>query len=109
MSSIHIDNVQDKPIEIIHPDNLPKDAQDPHLTVDALNALVDHSTKHDDVQQNIHTPMHRLLHNKMVQKFIPGIEKLANDYHVGNYVMMRGTGQKFFESMPLYPRYVIRV
>ncbi|KAK7691397.1 hypothetical protein QCA50_004796 [Cerrena zonata] len=104
MASIHLSNVQDKPIEVIHPSNLPPDAQDPHLTVEALNTLVDHSAKHDDVRQSIHTPMHRLLHNNMIQKLIPGIEKLASDYHVGNFVMVRGTGEKFFESMPLYPR-----
>lgn len=105
MTSLHHSNVQDKPIEVIHPSNLPPDAQDPHLTAKALNALVDNSTKHDDVQKTIHTPMYRLVHNKYVQSFIPGIEKFANQYHVGNYVMTRGTGEKFFESMPLYPRY----
>lgn len=106
MTSLHASNAQDKPVETIHPSNLPKDSQDPHLTVEALNTLVDRSAQHDDVQQSIHTPMHRILHNKVIQKLIPGIEKVASDYHVGNFVVMRGTGEKFFESMPLYPRYV---
>ncbi|KAI0090523.1 phosphatidylserine decarboxylase-domain-containing protein [Irpex rosettiformis] len=40
----------------------------------------------------------------VVQRLIPGIEDFANSYHVGNYVQMRGSKEKFFESMPIYPR-----
>ena len=50
--------------------------------------------------------MHRLMEIPFVHKLIPGIEQVASEYHVGNYVMMRGTGEKFFESMPIYPRCV---
>ncbi|CAL1711900.1 unnamed protein product [Somion occarium] len=104
MSSLHSSQVENKPIEKIHPSNFPKESQDPEITAQALDTLVEQSAKHDDVQHNIHTPMHRLLHNRLIQNLIPGIEKIASEYHVGNFVMMRGTGEKFFESMPLYPR-----
>ena len=42
--------------------------------------------------------------NTQTTELIPGIEQLASQYHVGNFVEMRGTGEKFFESMPIYPR-----
>jgi phosphatidylserine decarboxylase len=29
---------------------------------------------------------------------------LANKYHFGNYVAIRGTNEKLFESMPIYER-----
>ena len=40
-----------------------------------------------------------------LKEYVPGLEKLASDYHVGNFVSMR-TGERFFESMPIYPRCV---
>ena len=93
-----------KPIEVPHPDNLPTSVKDPEKTVVILEKLVDHSAEHDDVRYGIHAPIHKLMSLPLVQKLIPGIEDLANNYHVGNYVQMRGTGERFFESMPIYPR-----
>ncbi|KAI0073588.1 hypothetical protein K474DRAFT_1649364 [Panus rudis PR-1116 ss-1] len=104
MTSLHSSHVEKKPIETIHPSNLPEESQDPSVAAKALNTLVDHSVQHDDVQKGIHLPMHRLLENSYVQKLVPGLEKIASTYHVGNFVMLRGTKEKFFESMPLYPR-----
>ncbi|KAG6837363.1 hypothetical protein H0H93_010965 [Arthromyces matolae] len=91
-----------KPIEQIHPDNLPNAS--PDQFANALEALVDHSTEHDDVGHGIHTPMHRLLHVRWIHDLIPGIEKLAVAYHVGNYYMVRKTREPVFESMPIYAR-----
>ncbi|KZT64876.1 hypothetical protein DAEQUDRAFT_677771 [Daedalea quercina L-15889] len=47
--------------------------------------------------------MHKLAQLPLVHKLIPGLEKLATEYHVGNYVYNRETGQRFWESMPIYP------
>lgn len=104
MSSLHESNTSDKPVEVIHPDNLPEASKDPSVAAHALNALVEHSATHHDVQDHIHAPMHSLLNNSFVKKLVPEVETLASKYHVGNYVMIRGTGEKFFESMPIYPR-----
>ncbi|KAF8892037.1 phosphatidylserine decarboxylase-domain-containing protein [Infundibulicybe gibba] len=92
----------DKPLENIHPDNLP-DAQVDHLAR-ALQALVDHSARHTDVSQNIHAPMHALFKIPWIHDLIPGIEKLAAAYHMGNFFLVRGTQEPVFESMPLYAR-----
>ncbi|KAI4527552.1 hypothetical protein K525DRAFT_231850 [Schizophyllum commune Loenen D] len=35
---------------------------------------------------------------------IPWLERLAAKYHVGNYVIVRETGERVFEYMPLYAR-----
>jgi phosphatidylserine decarboxylase len=106
MSSLHGTNITEssKPVEVVHPDNLPASTQDPEATAAILEKLVDHSTEHDDVQQGIHAPFHRIMHLPIVQKLVPGIEDFANSYHVGNYVQIRGSDEKFFESMPIYPR-----
>jgi phosphatidylserine decarboxylase len=107
MSSLHAQNIN-KPIDpqtrdtLAHPET--GDPHTPEHATEALYAAVDASSKDPDVKSNIHAPMHGLLGNSLVQKFIPGLESLANKYHIGNFVMMRGTGEKFFESMPLYPR-----
>ena len=104
MASLHESHVAEKPVETIHPNNLPEHARDPSVAAGALQALVEHSTKHEDVRDTIHAPMHRLLSIPFVQKLIPGLEDVASQYHVGNYVQMRGSSEKFFESMPIYPR-----
>lgn len=41
---------------------------------------------------------------RWITKLIPGIEKLAAEYHIGNFVALRGKNEDFFESMPLYTR-----
>ncbi|TCD65978.1 hypothetical protein EIP91_001970 [Steccherinum ochraceum] len=94
----------DKPIETIHPDNLPKESRHPSVAANTLGTLVDNSARHADVQHGIHAQMHKLRDSEFVHKLIPGIEKVASDYHVGNFVVDRQSGEKFFESMPLYPR-----
>ena len=104
MSSLDSTHASQKPVEVIHPDNLPPESKHPEVAASALKTLVEHSEKHDDVRSNIHAPMHRLFSTPYVTKLIPGIEKLASEYHVGNFVEMRGTGEQFFESMPIYPR-----
>ena len=104
MSSLHESHVSEKLVETIHPNNLPEDQRDPKVAASALQALVEHSTKHEDVRDTIHAPMHRLMSLPFVKKLIPGLEDVASQYHVGNYVQVRGSNERFFESMPIYPR-----
>ncbi|TFK49201.1 hypothetical protein OE88DRAFT_1662621 [Heliocybe sulcata] len=101
MTSLHPVNV-DKPVEDIHPSNLPQSNKD--TLAQALSAIVDHSSKHTDVTQNVHGPMHLIPSLPFLRKLIPGLEELANKYHVGNYVIIRGTDERIFESMPIYAR-----
>ncbi|KIY68378.1 hypothetical protein CYLTODRAFT_395522 [Cylindrobasidium torrendii FP15055 ss-10] len=39
-----------------------------------------------------------------LKDLLPELERLAASYHFGNFVVTRGTGEKVFESMPLYAR-----
>lgn len=96
----------DKPIEQNHIDNLP-DATPDHLA-DGLKALVEHSSSHSDVSQNIHATVLTISRIPWFDGLIPGIEKLAARYHVGNFVIVRYTNEKIFETMPIYARSVCR-
>lgn len=104
MTSLNESHVSHKPIETIHPDNIPETSRNPTIIAKALHALVEHSTRYEDVTSTIHAPMHKIASLPFVQRLIPGIEDVASQYHVGNYVQMRGSAERFFESMPLYPR-----
>jgi len=53
---------------------------------------------------DIHAPMDLVKQMSWLHTLIPGIEKLAAMYHIGNFVAVRGGNEKFFESMPLYTR-----
>lgn len=104
MSHISAHVADTKPVETVHPDNLPAASQDPGLAATALEKLVAHSEDHGDVKHGIHAPMHMLHNIPLVHKLVPGIEQLASQYHVGNFVIVRSTGERIFESMPIYPR-----
>ena len=104
MSSLNRTYASQKPVEIVHPDHLPSKSKHPKVVASALETLVKRSEKYEDVRLGIHAPMHRLFSLPKVTKLIPGIEKLANEYHIGNFVEIRGTGERFFESMPIYTR-----
>jgi phosphatidylserine decarboxylase len=101
MTSVHPSTII-KPIEAIHPDNLPSAKHD-HIAK-AFSALVERSANSPNVAEHIHAPMHIVQDLPWVHSLIPGIEKLAAKYHVGNYVAVRGKNETFFESMPLYVR-----
>ncbi|KAG6335317.1 hypothetical protein ID866_3780 [Astraeus odoratus] len=90
-----------KPVEIIHPNNLPRTNKD--LIAEGLRQLVEHtipSGDHADITKGIHGFAHRPI--PWLYKLIPDLEELAN--HIGNFVAIRGTNQRFFESMPIYVR-----
>ncbi|KAF7308810.1 hypothetical protein MKEN_01080600 [Mycena kentingensis (nom. inval.)] len=91
----------DKPLEKVHPSNLPGVTDE--VAAKGLVALVDHSAKHD-VSTGIHASSHTIFSIPWIHKLIPGIEKLAAAYHIGNFVAIRGTKDQIFEAMPLYAR-----
>ncbi|KAH9828557.1 phosphatidylserine decarboxylase-domain-containing protein, partial [Rhodofomes roseus] len=104
MTSLPLHEADMKPKQSITATNLPAHTQDPAVVAASLNKLVDQSAQHADVRHGIHAPMHRLAELPFVHKLIPGLERLATEAHVGNYVIDRKTGQRFWESMPIYPR-----
>uniref|UniRef100_A0AAD7XA06 phosphatidylserine decarboxylase n=1 Tax=Trametes cubensis TaxID=1111947 RepID=A0AAD7XA06_9APHY len=104
MSHIPAQVADTKPVETIHPDDLPPATRDPGFIASALEKLVEHSAEHPDVQNAIHAPMHLLKSIPLVHKLVPGVEQIASEYHVGNFVIVRSTGERIFESMPIYPR-----
>jgi phosphatidylserine decarboxylase len=109
MTSLHASNIN-KPIDpqtrdiLCHPDT--GEVHTPEHVADALYAAVDASATNADVQAGIHAPMHKVPTHGLFSKFVPGLEHLATTFHVGNFVVVRGTDEKFFESMPIYTRSV---
>ncbi len=70
----------------------------------ALSSLVKHSADSPNVTHHILAPMSAVGQLNWVHKLIPGIERIAVEYHCGNFVVVRGSSEPFFESMPLYAR-----
>jgi phosphatidylserine decarboxylase len=99
--SLHASNIT-KPIDPIHKDSLPDATHDD--VANGLSGIVAHSADMPNVTHHIHAPIHTLVKSHWVQKLVPGIEKLAVEYHCGNYVVVRGSNEPFFETMPLYAR-----
>ncbi|KAJ3777685.1 phosphatidylserine decarboxylase-domain-containing protein [Lentinula raphanica] len=96
--------VQDKPIENSQSaaDNL-SEAQDDNVAK-GLESMVAHSETSHDVSHGIHMHGKTVFEVPWIQKMIPGIEKLAANYHIGNFVVVRKSGERIFESMPIYAR-----
>ncbi|KAG1854839.1 phosphatidylserine decarboxylase-domain-containing protein [Suillus subalutaceus] len=68
-----------------------------------------HADNRNDVTQGIHGHLHHFAsggpaHHLWLSKFVPQLQSLAAKYHVGNYVAIRGTNERIFESMPIYAR-----
>ncbi|KAJ3801733.1 phosphatidylserine decarboxylase-domain-containing protein [Lentinula aff. detonsa] len=96
--------VQDKPVEKIQPQtNSLSEAQDEHIA-QGLESMVAQSETNHDVSHGIHMHGKNVLEVPWIHKMIPGIEKLAANYHIGNFVVVRESGEKIFESMPIYAR-----
>ncbi|KAJ3986296.1 phosphatidylserine decarboxylase-domain-containing protein [Lentinula detonsa] len=96
--------VQDKPVEEIQPQtNNLSEAQDEHIAK-GLESMVAQSETNHDVSHGIHMHGKNVLEVPWIHKMIPGIEKLAANYHIGNFVVVRESGEKIFESMPIYAR-----
>jgi hypothetical protein len=68
-------NVDDKPIRLIHPDQLPDATKDD--MVKSLSAVIDHTSSHSDLTQSIHAHgIHLGIGAHWIHKLIPGLEKL---------------------------------
>ena len=110
MPHISQELAESKPLEVVSgTEHLLK--ADAESAVKALQHLVEQSapktedgTDPHDVRNGVHAPFHQLSNLPFVHKLVPGLEDLANEYHFGNYVVVRGTGVRIFESMPIYPR-----
>lgn len=103
MASLNVANVT-RPVESISASNLPDaDAQD---AANALEALVEGSEQQVDLSYNTLAFAHSIGHIPWLHKLVPGLEELAAKYHIGNFVVVRGTNERFFESMPIYARCV---
>ncbi|CAG8627128.1 7911_t:CDS:10 [Ambispora leptoticha] len=96
---------QDKPEQDIHND---KD----NNVVEALRTIVS-ATKDRDVKSigifsnsNSTHPHDTLVHRFLspLYKVAPSIERLAAREHFGNFVIVRETGEKIWEEMPIYAR-----
>ncbi|BGP43252.1 hypothetical protein JCM10450v2_007397 [Rhodotorula kratochvilovae] len=75
--------------------------EDYAATLDGLTHAPDEEPKSLD----IHTPAHEGVKHSWLQRFVPGIERVAASYHLGNYVTTRGPDAvKVWESMPIYVR-----
>jgi phosphatidylserine decarboxylase len=103
MTSLNVNDI-DKPIETIRRDSLPKATRDDVAI--GLQSIVAKTAEDPDLTHAIDAPFHTLTKLRWVQKLIPGIERLAVEYHCGNYVAVRGSDEQFFESMPLFARHV---
>ncbi|KAJ4470099.1 phosphatidylserine decarboxylase-domain-containing protein [Lentinula aciculospora] len=96
--------VQDKPVEKFQPEvNNLSEAQDEHIAK-GLESMVAHSETNHDVSHGIHMHGKNVFEVPWIHKMIPGIEKLAANYHIGNFVVVRESGERIFESMPIYAR-----
>ncbi|KWU43859.1 hypothetical protein RHOSPDRAFT_34660 [Rhodotorula sp. JG-1b] len=72
--------------------------------VTALDGLT-HAPDEPPKDLDIHTPAATGVKHPWLQRLIPGIEKLAAGYHLGNYVLTRtDPPEKVWESMPIYVR-----
>jgi phosphatidylserine decarboxylase len=99
---------KDKKVETHHETSPPEEEKLPAVSTDmmakGLEGLVDESAKDADVTKGTHMHSKNIFEIGWITKLIPGIEKLANEYHIGNYVVVRGTNERIFESMPIYAR-----
>ncbi|CAG8614475.1 3568_t:CDS:2, partial [Dentiscutata erythropus] len=84
---------------------------DHHSLIHALKTVVSHTTE-KDAGESIFAPsnskpphkslMHPSLHS--LYKFLPPLKNWAAKKHFGNYVIVRETGDKIWEEMPIYAR-----
>ncbi|RDX43773.1 hypothetical protein OH76DRAFT_1409876, partial [Lentinus brumalis] len=42
----------------------------------------------------MHAPIHQLASLPLVHRLLPGLKDLGTQYHVGNYVIVRATGER---------------
>ena len=71
-----------------------------------LNDVTDKSSSHSDPKDHIHTPANQDKAHSWFRAVFPydSLEDLEAQWHLGNYVIDRESGQKSFEPMSLYVR-----
>lgn len=72
-----------------------------------LQEVVHRSGNTDDVSDTIHGETGTISSHPWLKEFIPGLHKWESSHHVGNFVAIRGTDDKIFETMPIYARYFL--
>ncbi|KAK7060844.1 hypothetical protein VNI00_000577 [Paramarasmius palmivorus] len=102
VTALKAEDVADKPLEKIEPGGLPD--VEPGQLAKALEELVERSASDWDVSHTTHAHPMTLYRIPWLDKLVPGLEKLAAKYHIGNFVVVRDTGALIFESMPIYAR-----
>ncbi|KAI6042059.1 phosphatidylserine decarboxylase-domain-containing protein [Pisolithus marmoratus] len=92
-----------KPVERNHSENLRRVRKE--VVVHAFQQLVEH-THPSKGKGDVTTSVHAFAHSRVewLHKAVPDLENLAQKYHIGNFVAIRGTNQRIFESMPIYAR-----
>lgn len=92
-----------KPVEAINSSSLPEATVDD--AAKGLESMVEHSATEQHVGQGLHMHTESIIDiPHWLRQLIPGIDRLAAEYHLGNFVVVRETGEKVFESMPIYAR-----
>ncbi|KAK4932519.1 hypothetical protein LTR28_011393, partial [Elasticomyces elasticus] len=72
----------------------------------ALHSITDSTihSHHRDPKDTLHQPANSEKSHSWLKKIIPHhmVEEYEADYHMGNYVIDRQTGEKTFEPMSIY-------
>lgn len=86
-----------------------KDTEGKHLKAaeHVFKELTDKSGKHDDdPKEHLHAPGHAEKSHSWFRSVFPydTLEDFENQWHLGNYIIDRKTGEKSFEPMSIYVR-----
>lgn len=71
-----------------------------HITAQALEASVDHPTSANP-KMHLHMPAMGGHAKGLIERYFPQnyLEQIEANYHLGNYVIDRKTGERTFEEM----------
>ena len=85
-----------------------RDVESKHLDVAeaVLTSVTDKAGQHDDPKDHLHIPGNQEKAQSWFRAVFPynSLEDFENQWHLGNYVIDRQTGQKSFEPMSIYVR-----
>ncbi|GAA5931110.1 uncharacterized protein JCM15063_002546 [Sporobolomyces koalae] len=82
----------------------PRDAQFAQADYSTVLDTLTHEPTDPPPALDVHTPSDQAVHHAWLKKLVPGIETIAAKYHLGNWVVDRQSGQRRWESMPIYVR-----
>ncbi|KAJ7577445.1 phosphatidylserine decarboxylase-domain-containing protein [Mycena floridula] len=100
-----------KPVASPDPSHLPDATKEQMAS--GLEALVSKTAEQHTEDEPKDPHSQGIFDHPWLKRLIPGIEKLAASHHFGNFVVTRGivlqdgsraTGERIFESMPIYAR-----